>query len=263
MPPSTDACGASRVLRRAPREGSPKPKNPKPGALARASALCALWARAPDAVRVGGGRPEVHSASARSAERALEQEPMALNGIARRSAAATIPMPPCNDACGASRVLRRAPREGSPKPRNPKTERSLEPRRCAPCGRARQTPCASEAGVQKCTARPRDQQSERSSRSEGHERHRDEDRLQQRCRCRPAMTYVERHAFCGAHRARALRKPKVRKRSARSSLGAVRLVGARARRRARPRRASRSAQRVRAISRASARGGPHGCSTGS
>jgi hypothetical protein len=94
-----DAPDAARVLGRAPREGSPKTKN-RNGALARASALCALWARAPGAVRVRGGRPQVHSAPARSAERALEQEPMLMNGAVTRIA-------PCDalDAPGRSDVM--------------------------------------------------------------------------------------------------------------------------------------------------------------
>jgi hypothetical protein len=47
MPPLGDDYGAPRVLRRAPREGSPRQQKSPNGAFGRASALCALWARAP------------------------------------------------------------------------------------------------------------------------------------------------------------------------------------------------------------------------
>jgi hypothetical protein len=69
---------------------------------------------------------------------------------------------------------------------------------------------------------------------------------------------VERHALFGALRARDLQQRKIRNRGVRSSLGAVRPVGARTRRRACPRRASTSAQRIRAISRPFARAGSAG-----
>jgi hypothetical protein len=62
----------SRSAARSARGISEKANSPK-GAVVRASALWALWARAPVAVHVGGGRPQVHSAPARSAEHSLEE----------------------------------------------------------------------------------------------------------------------------------------------------------------------------------------------